>query len=244
MDDSEPNANSTNNVEYTNSIGMEFVKIEAGCFYMGRPADEDGDKDEIPRHRVCITQPFLLGKTIVTQKQWLEVMFLNPSHFKGHDNPVDQVDLDGIKRFIKRLNEKEGGDYYRLPTEAEWEYAARAGSNSMYYFGDNKDDLPQYAWFDYNSNEQTHPVAQKKPNQWGLYDMHGNTWEWLQDWFSREYYQESPINDPKGPSSGSLYSARGGCWDNNARSLRSAYRIHVWPDHRGRSLSFRLARRL
>lgn len=124
---------------YTNSIGVDFIKIEAGCFNMGRdPNFEDGSDDELPRHRVCIEKPFYLGKTEVTQSQWVAVMGSNPSKFKGRDNPVEQVSWEDAQDFIRRLNKKEGGNKYRLPTEAEWEYAARAGSSSTYHFGDDK----------------------------------------------------------------------------------------------------------
>ncbi|ACF47375.1 protein of unknown function DUF323 (plasmid) [Prosthecochloris aestuarii DSM 271] len=231
--------------DYTNSIGMEFVKISAGCFNMGRdPNFEDGSDDELPRHRVCITKPFYIGKTEVTQAQWVAVMGSNPSNFKGRNNPVETVSWNDVQTFIRRLNQKEGGNKYRLPTEAEWEYAARAGSSSTYHFGDDKGMVGQYGWYLDNSSERTHPVAQKRPNQWGLYDMHGNVWEWVQDWYDENYYRNSPMNDPKGPSSGRARVHRGGSWYVAAGNLRSACRSRLIfsPGSRYDDLGFRLVR--
>jgi len=230
--------------DYTNSIGMEFVKISAGCFSMGRdPNFEDGSDDELPRHRVCITKPFYIGTTEVTQAQWVSVMGSNPSEFKGRNNPVETVSWEDAQNFIRRLNQKEGGNKYRLPTEAEWEYAARAGSSSTYHFGDDMGIVGQYGWYWDNSSERTHPVAQKRPNQWGLYDMHGNVWEWVQDWYGENYYRNSPMNDPKGPSSGRNRVYRGGSWGSvGARFLRSARRSYYSPGVRGSGLGFRLVR--
>jgi formylglycine-generating enzyme required for sulfatase activity len=229
--------------DYTNAIGMNFVEVKAGCFNMGRdPNFEDGSDNELPRHRVCIKKPFYLGKTEVTQSQWVAVMGSNPSKFKGRNNPVEQVSWDDAQNFIRRLNQKEGSNQYRLPTEAEWEYAARAGSSSTYHFGDDKGSLSQYAWFDGNSGNRTHPVAQKRPNQWGLYDMHGNVWEWVQDWYGENYYRNSVTNDPKGSESGRFRVFRGGSWSSSARDLRSARRGSNSPGNRGNVLGFRLVR--
>ncbi len=228
---------------YTNSIGMNFVKIKAGCFSMGRDANfEDGNNDELPRHRVCIKKNFYLGKTEVTQAQWVAVMGSNPSEFKGRNNPVEKVSWHDVQDFIRRLNRKEGGSRYRLPTEAEWEYAARAGNTSAYHFGDDKGALSQYAWYRDNSGKRTHPVAQKHPNQWGLYDMHGNVWEWVQDWYGENYYSSSPRTDPKGPESGRSRVNRGGSWIDDARYLRSASRLVYSPSVRSYFLGYRLLR--
>ncbi len=231
--------------DYTNSIGMDFIQIETGCFDMGRgPNFEGGFNDERPRHMVCITKPFYLGKTEVTQSQWIAVMGSNPSGFQGLDNPVEKVSWDDVQNFIRLLNQKEGSNKYRLPTEAEWEYAARAGSSSTFHFGDDKELLGQYAWFDGNSGKRTHPVAQKRPNQWGLYDMHGNVWEWVQDWYDENYYRTSPASNPKGPESGQNRVYRGGGWFHYAGFLRSANRGNSFPDFRRYYLGFRLVREL
>ncbi|GHU48587.1 hypothetical protein AGMMS50289_25360 [Betaproteobacteria bacterium] len=184
-----------------------------------------------------------LGKYEVTQGEWEAVMGSNPSKFNGRSNPVEQVSWDDVQTFIQRLNAKEGTRKYRLPTEAEWEYAARAGTKSTYSFGDDAGQLGAYAWYHDNSGNQTHPVGQKKPNPWGLYDMHGNVLEWVNDWYDESYYSRSASNDPAGPSSGRLRVLRGGSWLGSAGFLRSAYRInHFTPDNRYGIIGFRLAR--
>jgi formylglycine-generating enzyme required for sulfatase activity len=165
---------------WRNSIGIDFVLIAAGEFLMG---SESGDSDEKPVHRVRISKNFYLGKYEVTQAQWHAVMGDNPSRFKGDTLPVEQVSWEDAQKFIERLNAQEGGTKYRLPTEVEWEYAARAGTTTAYSFGDNPRPLGEYAWFSENFGNTTHPVGQKQPNPWGLYDMHGNVWEWVQDWY-------------------------------------------------------------
>ena len=224
---------------YTNSIGMEFVLIPSGTFKMG---SSNGESDEKPIHSVTISEAFYMGKYEVTQKEWKAVMGDNPSRFKGDKLPVEQVSWNDIQEFIKKLNQKEGGTKYRLPTEAEWEYAARAGSNSKWSFGDNESQLGDYAWYGSNSNSQTHPVGQKKPNKYGLYDVHGNVWEWVQDWYDSNYYSSSPKTDSKGPSSGSYRVFRGGSWDYSAVSARSAYRYITGPVSRRGIIGFRLVR--
>ena len=183
-----------------NSIGMEFVLIPAGTFQMG---SNDGDSDEKPVHTVRLSRPFYLGKYEVTQAQWEAVMGNNPSQFKGDSNrPVEQVSWDDVQEFIRRLNTKESGARYRLPTEAEWEYAARAGSTTAYSFGDGVGQLGQYAWYDGNAGNTTHPVGQLQPNAWGLYDMHGNVWEWVQDW-QWDAMRVVQSQNPAGSQSGS-----------------------------------------
>lgn len=227
----------------TNSIGVEFVLVPAGSFQMGAdPNFEEASSDETPRHRVTISKPFYLGRTEVTQEQWVAVMGVNSSSFKGRSNPVEKVSWDDVQTFIRKLNAMEGKAVYRLPTEAEWEYACRAGSTGKYSFGDDADALGRYAWFRGNSGEKTHPVAQLKPNAWGLYDMHGNVWEWVQDWYDGSYYRSSPSTDPSGPSSGSTRVFRGGSWNLVAVNARAAYRFNGRPDFRNVNLGFRLAR--
>ena len=218
-----------------NSIGMEFVLIPAGTFQMG---SNDDDK---PVHTVRLTQPFYLGKYEVTQGQWQAVMGNNPSRFTGDPNrPVENVSWDNVQEFIRRLNAREAGATYRLPTEAEWEYAARAGTTTRWSFGDDASQLGRYAWYDRNAGGQTHPVGQLQPNPWGLYDMHGNVWEWVQDWYGS--YSSGTAVDPAGPSSGSYRVNRGGSLAYGARFCRSAYRLRDAPGSRYDFLGLRLLR--
>ncbi|MCB1145017.1 MAG: formylglycine-generating enzyme family protein [Leptospiraceae bacterium] len=169
----------------------------------------------------------------------------NPSYFKncGDNCPVEQVSWDDVQVFLQKLNSKEGGSKYRLPTEAEWEYAARAGGSTgspptKYYWGNSIDD--SYLWYAGNSGSKTHPVGQKKPNGFGLYDMSGNVWEWTQDWNDDNYYSKSPSNDPKGPESGTYRVLRGGSWYFYARFTRSSLRYNNTPDYRNFLIGFRL----
>ncbi|MDR1086575.1 MAG: formylglycine-generating enzyme family protein [Deltaproteobacteria bacterium] len=227
---------------YTNSIGVEFVLIPSGSFMMGADKNfEDASDDETPRHRVTISQPIYLGKYEVTQGEWVKVMGSNPSRFKGRSNPVENVSWDDAIEFIRRLNQKEGHSRYRLPTEAEWEYAARAGSTSVYSFGEDAGQLGLYAWYDGNSGRSTQPVGQKEPNAWGLYDIHGNVYEWVNDWYEENYYRSSPGTNHAWPSSGFLRVLRGGSWNSSTRDCRSAYRSSGTPGSRGGDLGFRLA---
>jgi formylglycine-generating enzyme required for sulfatase activity len=227
---------------YTNSIGMKFVLIPAGTFMMG--GDKSNEKTligELPRHQVTISKPFYLGVYSVTQGQWEAVMGDNPSKFKREDNPVETVSWDDAQEFILRLNEEEGHSRYRLPTEAEWEYAVRAGSTSSYYFGDDKSQLGDHAWYRDNSGETTHPVGEKIPNAWGLYDMIGNVEEWTGDFFGDNYYENSPSEDPTGPLSGEGRVGRGCCWFDYPSSCRSAARRWDETNVRFEIIGFRLA---
>jgi len=223
-------------VDLGKGIKLEMVLIPAGEFLMGSPdSDKSGRADERPQHRVRITRPFYLGKYLVTQEQWQAVMGNNPSEFKGPKNPVDSVGWEDCREFLKRLNKLfvHTGIKASLPTEAQWEYACRAGSTTRYFYGDEDAKLAEYAWFNENSLEKTHPVGQKKPNAWGLYDMHGSLFQWCADWYDGDYYKSSPTSDPCGPSSGSLHIDRGGCWNSLPRGCCSAFR-HTnspRPDH-------------
>lgn len=241
----------------TNSIGMEFIAIPAGSFLMGAK-DDKAYRSEKPQHKVTISKPFYIAKNEVTQAQWETVMGNNP-YTLDRSNPY--YNLPGMKEritrpehpatvswndaqaFIKKLNEKEGQHQYRLPTEAEWEYAARAGTATAYSFGDNSNDLGRYAWYGEDfTNGGTHPVGKKLPNAWGLFDVHGNVWEWVQDKYSETYYAQSPETDPSGPANGNQYVVRGGSWHETATSWRSSFRKTYDPDYRGISIGFRLVK--
>ena len=226
------------------STGMEFVLIPAGKFTMGSPLEEEGRyNDEDPVHEVTIKDSFYMGKYPVTQKQWNEIMGSNPSDFKGDDRPVEKVSWDDALVFIKKLNEKEKNNKYRLPSEAEWEYACRAGTTTRYSFGDDESKIGDYAWY-VNLKDGTHTVGQKKPNPWGLYDMHGNVWEWVQDKW-HENYNGAPSDGSAwedGDSSDRVI--RGGGWSDNARSCRSANRGRRDPGDLNNYVGFRLLRKL
>ncbi len=174
---------------FVNSIGMAFARIPAGTFLMG-DIQGVGYGDELPVHEVTLTKDFYIGKYEVTQAQWEAVMGNNPSWFSscGGDCPVEWVSWEEAQAFVEALNALEGTTAYRLPTEAEWEYAARAGTTTSYAFGDDENRLDDYAWTRDNSGRRTQPVGQKKPNLWGLYDIHGNMFEWVQDWYKSDYY--------------------------------------------------------
>jgi formylglycine-generating enzyme required for sulfatase activity len=223
-------------------IKLEMVKIPAGSFTMG--SDEyDGEK---PKHQVKL-QEFYLGKYPVTQEQYQAVMGKNPSNFKDDlKNPVEQVSWNEAKEFCKKLNQLIVGKDFRLPTEAEWEYACRAGTQTRYYFGDDAAKLGDYGWYDENSGSKTHPVGQKKPNDWGLYDMSGNVWEWCED-----PYHDSYANKPENTKNNgntiwlsgnvSLRVLRGGSCFNYSRNCHSAKRYWFVADVRDIYIGFRLA---
>jgi formylglycine-generating enzyme required for sulfatase activity len=211
----------------------KFVRIAAGEFMMGSTDDED---DQKPVHRVRISRDFEMGKYEVTQAQWEAVMGSNPSYFKGAERPVETVSWNDAQAFISKLNQSDSKYQYRLPTEAEWEYAVRAGSKS------DAGDLDAMAWYFRNSDSKTHPVGQKQANAWGLCDMRGNVWEWVQDWYDSGYYAQSPPVDPRGPSSGSNRVYRGGSWSGLPGYCRSAFRFDGSPVTRYNDLGFRLVR--
>ncbi len=231
---------------YTNFLGMTFNLIPAGTFMMGSPGNEPGRYSNETQHQVTLTKSYYMQTTEVTQGQWKAVMGSNPSLFSdcGDDCPVEYVSWNDIQAFITELN-KLGQGTYRLPTEAEWEYAARVGSTTAFANGTITEtgsgydpNLDAMGWYTYNSDKKTHPVAQKKPNAWGLYDMHGNVWEWVQDWFGS--YPTSAVTDPTGPSSGSDRVSRGGSWSNLARHCRSPARLSLHPAIRSYNYGFRL----
>jgi formylglycine-generating enzyme required for sulfatase activity len=227
-------------VDLGSNVTMKMVLIPAGKFTMGSP---DGEKDRLgnegPQREVKITKPFYLGVTEVTQTQYEAVMGKNPSRFKGPLNPVDSVSWDDAVDFCKTLSGKTGKNV-RLPTEAEWEYACRAGTKTRFTFGDDDANLRDYAWYNANSASKTHPVGQMKPNGWGLYDMLGNVWEWCEDWYAESYTNRRNV-DPTGPDSGSFRVLRGGSWYNVLATCRSAFRLRDNPVNRGDSSGFRVA---
>ncbi|MGK5094309.1 SUMF1/EgtB/PvdO family nonheme iron enzyme [Deltaproteobacteria bacterium TL4] len=223
-------------LELKEQASGDFVLVKGGCFQMGDIFGEGGS-DEKPVHKVCLDD-FYLGKTEVTQGQWQKVMGNNPSNFKNGDNyPVEQVSWNDIQIFLQRLNQQ--GGKYRLPTEAEWEYASRSGGKRERYSG--SDSIDGVAWYDGNSGNQTHAVGTKAPNGLGLYDMTGNVWEWVQDWYGENYYSQSPSTNPRGPSNGSYRVYRGGSWYYFAGYSRSANRYYDSPDCRYHYFGFRFA---
>ena len=223
-------------VRYINSIGMHFSPIRAGEFVMGA-----SDLPDARQHRVRLTQPFLLGVFSVTQAEYQRVMGENPSRFDDDARrPVEKVSWHDAQEFCRRMSEQERVTY-RLPTEAEWEYACRAGSTGAWCFGDDESQVEEYAWYSENSGGDTHAVGQKKSNAWGLHDMHGNVWEWCSDWYSADYYANSPLEDPKGPERATFRVFLGGSWGLGARYCRAAFRFGLVPGFRFVHLGFRVA---
>ena len=229
----------------TNSIGMKLVAIPPGTFIMGSPADEAARYDNETQHKVTMTRGFFMGATSVTQAQWRAVMGTNPSHFKGDDLPVEQVSWDDAVAFCKKLSAKEGKSYH-LPTEAQWEYACRAGTTTPFNTGVDDSALTQTDWYGENSKGKTHPVGLKKPNAWGLYDMHGNVLQWCNDWYAE--YPPGDATDPTGPPTGTGRVLRGGAWlliySDSSQPTRSAHRDLVAPETRMNIIGFRVVRDL
>ncbi|MDR2405358.1 MAG: formylglycine-generating enzyme family protein [Deltaproteobacteria bacterium] len=227
--------------DFTNSLGMTFVYIEPGVFTMGK--DALADSDEGPSHLVAITKGFYLSAYEVTQEQWLSIMEDNPSQFQNPKSPVETVSWDDAQEFIKRLNLKEGTDIYSLPTEAQWEYAARAATSTDYFFGDDPAKLPDYAWFFDNSGGSTQSVGQKLANPFSLFDIYGNVFEWVADLYVKDYYSVSPEADPRGPeSSMDQYRViRGGAFDSAPFLTRSSFRSYYGGDSALQKIGFRVA---
>ncbi len=222
-----------------NGVSFEMVRVEGGTFRMGTTSEQEDDaySDEKPVHSVTLSS-YYIGKTEVTQALWQAVMGSNPSDFEGDDLPVECVSWDDCQEFIQKLNSLTGRNF-RLPTEAEWEFACRGGNNSRGYKYSGSNNLGSVAWYDDNSGGQTHPVATKAPNELGIYDMSGNVWEWCSDWYAD--YTSYSQTDPTGPQSGSRRVIRGGCWINYARGCRSSNRNGNYPTRRNLNLGLRLA---
>lgn len=233
----------------TNCIGMKLALIPKGTFNMGLLPTK-WVPNTGPQHQVTISNDFYMGVTEVTQAQYQRVMGGNPSGFQGSkvegdssNYPVEQITWSEAVEFCKRLSdlpeEKSAGRVYRLPSEAEWEYACRAGNSGAYCFGDSATSIGDYAWSAENGGKKTHAVGQKKPNAWGLYDMHGNVWEWCRDWYSD--YPKSAVTDPVGPDEGMTRVVRGGGWDGFASLCQSAWRQDGNPSSTSDSGGFRVA---
>ena len=219
-----------------NGVSFNMVYVAGGTFQMG---SNDGGSDEQPVHSVTLSD-YYIGQTEVTQELWQAVMGSNPSYsrFKGAKNPVNDVSWNDCQEFISKLNSLTGGRF-RLPTEAEWEYAARGGNKSRGYKYSGSDDLGSVAWYMDNSGYKYHPVGSKSPNELGLYDMSGNVWEWCSDWYG--YYPSSSQTNPTGASSGSRRVIRGGSWIINASFCRVANRNYYAPADSFSGLGLRLA---
>ena len=228
--------------------GMEFVYVPGDCFQMGcDESDVECSSDEKPRHNVCL-QGFWIGKYEVTNAQWQTIMKHIPSNFQGANRPVEQVSWNDAQEFLKTLRSLGdfGGLTPRLPTEAEWEYACRAGSADIWCFGSDPAQLGQYAWFSENAGNQTHAVGQLQPNAWGLFDMHGNVWEWCQDAYISDVYAtlhaQSPAVNPVYASGGSMRVIRGGSWYNFPARVRASGRNYGGPAHPYHDVGFRIVR--
>jgi formylglycine-generating enzyme required for sulfatase activity len=220
-------------IDLGDGLKMDFVLIPAGSFAMG------STKGEVPPTKVAITKAFYISKCEVTQEQWEALMGGNPSSHKDAKNPVETVSWGDCQNFLSKLQEKANGMDVRLPTSAEWEYACRAGSKTEFCYGNEEIQLSQYGWWMGNSDNATHPVGAKKANAWGLYDMHGNVWEWCSDW-DGEPDGFAAKNDPAGPPEGTARTRRGGSFDNEAGECRSCSRIGLGPDDRASDVGFRV----
>jgi len=222
--------------------GVEMVHMPGGWFPMGSEGEEQIDE---PAHRVYVS-PFAIDKYEVTQEEYERVMGTNPSRHKGAIYPVEQIRWADAVKYCNARSRAEGlrpaydpktyecdfeADGYRLPTEAEWEYAARAGTGGDRYFGNDRSKLSRHAWFKENATRGPQPVGQREPNSWGLYDVYGNVWEWCHDFYGEDYYRHSPERDPRGPQTGQSRVVRGGCWNSRPDMCRSAYRHYEDPGY-------------
>lgn len=215
-----------------NGVELEMISIPGGLFLMG----SDDFDDTRPIHRVTLS-PFEMSKYPITQAQYEAVMGSNPSHFKGDNLPVESVSWHDAVEFCRRLS-RQTGQHWRLPIEAEWEYACLAGSTGKYCFGNNETLLKDYAWYGKNSDSKTHPVGEKLPNNWGLRDMHGNVWEWCQDWYAP--YSDDTATGPQVPADGNYRVLRGGSWDYSQVGARAVYRYDYHPAIRDNAFGFRV----
>lgn len=239
--------NGTTNVPaaYNNSIGMEFVLIPAGEFNMGSNSTPLIGFDD-PLHKVTISKPFYMAKCEVTQEEWATLMGTDPSFYKGDKLPVEQITWKDAEAFILALNQREKVSKYRLPTEAEWEYACRAKTTTEFSFSNDATTLDRYGWSDeygwcaINSNETTHPAGQKKPNAWGLYDMHGNVWEWTQDTWHSGYEGAPQDGSAWEDGNTTLRVGRGGSWMDGPNICQSAFRGELEADTGVSVLGFRV----
>ena len=231
---------------FANSIGMKFVWIPPGTFTMGSPLDEKVRQANEPQHKVTLTKGFYLGVYTVTQEEWQAVMGNNPSRCKGEKNlPVERVSWEDCQEFCKKLREKDNKQY-RLPTEAEWEFACRAGTTTPFYFGETTSTNQANYWGDFTYGNgkvgvfrsQTTPVGSFPANAWGLYDMHGNVWQWCEDWHGD--YPQKDVVDPRGPENGESRVLRGGSWRISPSSCRSAYRYGNVPGYRSSVVGVRV----
>jgi formylglycine-generating enzyme required for sulfatase activity len=220
---------------------IEMVDVSGGTFTMGCTSEQTNcHEPEKPACTVSLSS-FSIGKYEVTQAQWRAVMGDNPSGFSGCDScPAEKVSWDDVQKFISKLN-KLTGKRYRLPTEAEWEYAARGGSRSKGYQYSGSNNIDSAAWYRDNGGSKTHTIGSKSPNELGIYDMSGNVYEWCSDWYDENYYNSSPSSNPKGPSSGSYRVLRGGCWIIYPEYCRVAIRFNASPRDRSHYIGFRLA---
>lgn len=242
-----PDAISTNN----------FVSLKAGSFMMGTPATEAFRNTDEVRHKVNISRDFEMQSTVVTQGQFYNVMGFNPSTFSNKtncttdyievngtslcpNNPVENVSWHMADDYINQLNSIQQSHHYRLPTEAEWEYASRAGSQTTYWFGNNSQNVGDYVWYKANSKSQTQPVGLKPANPWGIYDAHGQVWQWTADWYGS--YSTTEQTDPLGALPNFRRSTRGGSWDNDAQTVRAGFRGYIRPEYSFSVLGFRVVR--
>jgi formylglycine-generating enzyme required for sulfatase activity len=231
----EAGSNKMTTVDLGDGVELDLAWIPAGTFQMGSPESEKDRVGGETQHSVTLSRGFWVGIYEVTQTQWEKVMGNNPSRFKGPNLPVEKVSWEDCQAFIQKLNAQAPGGGFRLPTEAEWEYACRAGTSGAY-----AGELDAMGWYKSNSGSKTHDVGGKQPNSWGLYDMHGNVREWCEDWY--RVYPSGTVTDPAGPGSGSVRVDRGGGWYNLGGNCRSAIRRRGNPSNRYSVLGFRLAR--